>query len=99
MAGDFNAELGSPDICRLNEVMLSATEFCSIDPKRKGTHKKRSTFIDHIWFCPDNCFKVEKCELPKKLEAVSDHRPVYAELAFSVGLDWVLQKTEETNNT
>jgi endonuclease/exonuclease/phosphatase family metal-dependent hydrolase len=95
IAGDFNAELGSPDLYYLNEVMKSATESCSNSDKKKGTHKERGTFIDHIWFYPDTYFTVKKCKLSYKLEKVSDHRPVYAELVFSIGLDWVLQKTEK----
>ncbi|MCP4331453.1 MAG: hypothetical protein GY785_02265 [Gammaproteobacteria bacterium] len=83
LAGDFNAELSSPELNLLkNAGYLAATDRCSKEDKEAGTHRGKNIFIDHFFYSSDARVSFNGCGLADIGEFVSDHNPVM--FSFSV---------------
>jgi endonuclease/exonuclease/phosphatase family metal-dependent hydrolase len=83
LAGDFNAELSSPELNLLEDAgYLAATDRCSKQDKEAGTHRTKNIFIDHFFYASDTRVSFNACSLADLGEDVSDHNPVM--FSFSV---------------
>lgn len=83
LAGDFNAELSSPELNLFeNAGYLAATDRCSREDKETGTHREKHIFIDHFFYASDNRISFNACSLADLGECVSDHNPVM--FSFSI---------------
>jgi len=83
LAGDFNAELSSPELKLPEEAgYLAATARCSKEDRETGTHRIKNIFIDHFFYASDAQVSFNACGLADLGEGVSDHNPVM--FSFSV---------------
>ena len=83
LAGDFNAELSSPELNLLEDAgYLAATDRCSKEEKETGTHRAKKIFVDHFFYASDARISFDDCSLADLEEDVSDHNPVM--FSFSV---------------
>ncbi len=77
MAGDFNAELSSPEMNLLTEMgFIAATDKCSDAEKGAGTHRRNKLFVDHIFYSSNANVRFGSCSVVDLGVKVTDHNPV-----------------------
>ncbi len=77
LAGDFNAELQSPELKLLGEAnFLAATDNCSVEDRNTGTHREKNLFIDHFFYTHNTGISFGDCHVVNLGKGISDHNPV-----------------------
>ena len=90
--GDFNNEMGDSALQKIEQTGMRATwEDLKIDVSKEFTYnaldpKKNHGVIDHIFYSTKSKAEVTEGGIIELKKALSDHKPVWAEIAFPKGL-------------
>ena len=88
LLGDFNNEMGDHALQAIEKAGMRATwEDLTIDVSKEFTYnaldpKKNHGVIDHIFYSAQSKSKVTEGGIIELKKALSDHKPVWAEIAF-----------------
>ena len=89
LLGDFNNEMGDHALQAIENAGMRATwEDLNIDVSKGFTynaldHQKNHGVIDHIFYSAQSRTKVTEGGIIELKKALSDHKPIWAEIAFS----------------
>ena len=88
LLGDFNNEMGDRALQAIEKAGMRATwEDLKIDVSKEFTYnaldpKKNHGVIDHIFYSAQSKSKVTEGGIIELKKALSDHKPIWAEIAF-----------------